>query len=155
MSGNFSNEIVIPIGSVFEHSVKSDEELSHACDLYHEIGFSGVFEPFGKVNKNGVTSSRRECGHIDCVSYIRSSACDASSSFEFSTVMVVRGQSTEGSDLSSIGGSEFGDFGEQLVCGGESNARYAGEYFRFRGPIVTGFEEFCDGDFDGCKLLVK
>ena len=69
--------------------------------------------------------------------------------------MVVGRQSTESRDLVSIDSSEFGDFGEELVCGGQSDAWYAGEYFGFGSPIVTGVEEFGNSDFDGNKLLIE
>ena len=69
--------------------------------------------------------------------------------------MVVGCESPESSDLVSIDCSEFGDFGEELVCGCESDAWYAGEDFGFGSPIVTGVEEFRNGDFDGNKLLIE
>lgn len=69
--------------------------------------------------------------------------------------MVVGGESPESSDLVSIDCSEFGDFGEELVCGCESDAGYAGEDFGFGSPLVTGVEEFRNGDFDVNKLLIE
>ena len=91
--------MIIPMLSCFEHGVKYYEELPHAGDLYDEIGFSSEFESRFKGDEEWVASSGGESGHVERGSDLFSSSGDASSSLEFSAVMVVRCESTESCDL--------------------------------------------------------
>lgn len=141
--------------SCFEHSVESDEKLSHAGDLDDEVRFSRVFESFGERNENGVTPPGGEGRHIERRSDLGSSACDATSALEFPAIVVVGRESPECCDLGSVDGPQFGDFCEELVGGIFSDARYAAQNIAFRFPIIIGVEEIRDGLFDDFQLLVE
>ena len=69
--------------------------------------------------------------------------------------MVVRSKSGESCGLGTIGFSEFGHLGQELLGGRVADARHAAEDAGFRLPIVVGREELGDRQFDLGKLFVE
>ena len=141
--------------SVFDQGIEDDQQLSHTGDVDDEIRFSGRFESIGKGFEDGVASSRGQCRHIESGPDIGTSSGDASASLEFGTVMVVGRESRECGDFGAIGGAQLGDFREELVCGGLSDARHAAENLAFGFPVLVGFEQLCEGEFDEGDLFVE
>ena len=140
---------------VFDHCVECDEELSHAGHLDDEVWFSGIFESFCEFDEDRVTSPGREGSHIECGTNLASSARNATSSFQFTAVMVVGCDTGKCGDLGSIYGTQFGDFGEELMGGHFTDSRYAAEDIAFCLPVFIGVKEVGDGIFDDDQLLVE
>lgn len=104
----------------------------------NKTGFSGGFEPLSKVSNDGIAASCGEGCHVESGSYICSSPSDASSAFEFSTVVIKRSESSQGRDLTAVCGAEFGDLSEETSGGDFPNTRNAGKDLAFGVPVVVG-----------------
>lgn len=143
------------MGSILDHRIKYDEQLSHAGNLNDEVRFASVFESFCERDKNGVESSCVEGSHIECGANKRSSSRNTTSSFEFSAVVVIGRDTGKRGDLCSVDGSQFGDFGEEMMSRLLTDTWHTGEDVAFGFPFVVRVNERCDGFFDGLELLIK
>jgi len=145
----------VPVLAGFEQGIQDDEELAHASDLHDHVRFAGGFEAFCEGNEHGVEASRGEGCHIQSGAYFQSPSGDAAASFEFSTVMVVRGKSGQGRGLGAVGFTEFRHLGKELVGSRVADARHTTKDVCLCLPVVVGREEFVNRQFDLGKLFVE
>ena len=130
--------------AIADHGVEEGQELSHAggeCDL---AAFAGGFESLIEGSDDGVASCGGEGGHVECGADVGASASDGACALESAGVSVEGRDADQCADLSSVGGAQFVERGDE--CGAEYDAGAGdGSYdFVHAVEVVVGVDEFSD-----------
>ena len=126
----------------FEHGVEDGEHFAHAGDDYDFEWFMGLSESLGEGFDGVVGSHGGDGGHVESVSDLCSSASDTAGTSMCAAIYIEWRDAYQGSDLSVVEGTEFGQVGQDGESCDISDTRNAFKDIAFSFEFLIGLNCF-------------
>ena len=126
------------------HSIKNNQQLTHAGGNDYLVSFTFLFKANGKCAYDWIETTGGKCSHVEYTANIFSAAPDMRLAVIFSRRAIPGGQACKGGDFLPIETAEFGQIGDEHCAGLRANAWSALEDAVFVFEVVIGIDMFSD-----------